>query len=1259
MGGAANEGPFVWEEGMRMELDLGSYSKETGAVKGAVRGVEVVCYDSKPWDVFDSLSDVSDIIGVSVTLDKVVAVLGTREGVGCSEELVQVEAQVLIVGNFLNGMSLRGARAKAVMSIAQRLDKVLSKVMPVESFLGRARHLKSGARTMRYEVNEKWDGAVGVKSTSSPHLYKLAAMYKTCHMERTNQTLDHNRSSEESLSSLEVLTEKWTGERVIRPKSSAKRAAMKSLNAEEGRIQREHFNASSCLCSLPLSLVEMVSGFLDACTLRVLRSSCKYIHYVCSPVVPGLKMELYSHQRDGLRWMDEQENVGVEKTSSTLGGVEISPCFIHLPRQLCYEDRQLSLDIVSGKVIRDDPSEGLLSARRVVVGGLLCDEPGLGKTITMLSLVLRSAGVVPRSMELNEYEKRVQLETEIYKMDVVWEGMDKITRQRLQEDIFRDLLQMIRSHRFVDPTVRKGFELSADAVNPQYLAGGGNFDRLSEWLDHVRVWIENSHLWFPHPTIHYGCRWFAPTKAILSNFDELVERTRSRYQPGRERSRRRSSIQPDRTEDKPSLLRSPATLVVVPKTLLSHWKNQVETHIDPKFFPPKLFYFDTDPKSSLPAAKDLAKYVAVFTTTSRLSREEGTLRKRKAESPLQQLHWLRVIMDEGHCLGACTQTLYGNFLNNLVAERRWVMTGTPAKETSLRAGLRSILGLVRFLKVAPYGLPRGSIQWNALVSSPLEKRHPVGVPQLVALLVRTMIRHTKIDVAELPPLVLKSVPLTMASTERDSYNSIVSYGRANIALTGLGELGFESSLLNPSNQKLSQELMRNVRLSTAGGGHMQAEIHDNDWVETRQLLQDVHGASTTDIRRANFFITRVVQNQPTKCDGCGIELSMMLLTPCVHFMCVECFEKNCAEPNQFSCLRCSRDFDPDEFAALQPGFRLSWVGDDPSKDRASMSSWQQQQLLSEYQRTPSLLENEDISSKAGYIVQKLSTLKQQEGKHGFKCILYSQFRSVLNVLGHHLIQAFGPDTVAEFWGARRQMELAKYTHNVAYSWKCSACGFANDPIFKRCEQSRLAVKREIDSLGTHSEEVLASDVNNWFPGKRYQNGDVVYFARFQGTVTKVTPCPGKQNTGHFFKRPDLDCSILLLSKDGSTGLDLSMTTHIFLVDKIWDPAVEDQVISRAWRLGTKVSKVNVEQIYMKDTVEELMFDWKHHQNDSEEEDENSQEVLGKDFGKLRYLLKEMRVIRPSHVDISTKSKRSSSHSENINPIKRVRFAVQE
>ena len=67
------------------------------------------------------------------------------------------------------------------------------------------------------------------------------------------------------------------------------------------------------------------------------------------------------------------------------------------------------------------------------------------------------------------------------------------------------------------------------------------------------------------------------------------------------------------------------------------------------------------------------------------------------------------------------------------------------------------------------------------------------------------------------------------------------------------------------------------------------------------------------------------------------------------------------------------------------------------------------------------------------------------------------------------------------------------------------------------------------------------------------------------------------------------CFCLLLTRDGSHGLDLSMLTNLYLADQCWDPAVEAQVISRAFRMGA-TAPCRVEQLLMRGTVEHILHE---------------------------------------------------------------------
>ena len=53
---------------------------------------------------------------------------------------------------------------------------------------------------------------------------------------------------------------------------------------------------------------------------------------------------------------------------------------------------------------------------------------------------------------------------------------------------------------------------------------------------------------------------------------------------------------------------------------------------------------------------------------------------------------------------------------------------------------------------------------------------------------------------------------------------------------------------------------------------------------------------------------------------------------------------------------------------------------------------------------------------------------------------------------------------------------------------------------------------------------------------------------------------------------------------GSVGLNLQFTNYVFLFDRWWNPAIEDQAINRAHRLGQK-APVFVTRFVSQDTIE--------------------------------------------------------------------------
>ena len=69
-------------------------------------------------------------------------------------------------------------------------------------------------------------------------------------------------------------------------------------------------------------------------------------------------------------------------------------------------------------------------------------------------------------------------------------------------------------------------------------------------------------------------------------------------------------------------------------------------------------------------------------------------------------------------------------------------------------------------------------------------------------------------------------------------------------------------------------------------------------------------------------------------------------------------------------------------------------------------------------------------------------------------------------------------------------------------------------------------------------------------------------------------------------RDDPECSVILMSYGaGSVGLNLQFAGYVFLFDRWWNPAIEDQAINRAHRIGA-VGPVTVTRFLCLNTIEE-------------------------------------------------------------------------
>ena len=237
-------------------------------------------------------------------------------------------------------------------------------------------------------------------------------------------------------------------------------------------------------------------------------------------------------------------------------------------------------------------------------------------------------------------------------------------------------------------------------------------------------------------------------------------------------------------------VRSRATLIVCPLSTVVNWESQLEEHIGvlrkaaaskkrkgegssattPE---PGLSVYVYHGANRCNRLDELADYDVVITTYSTLASEyskqcrkdeqdeaesdssdggieeidstgqpvEAKSKKRKrkkiegnANSPLQQIEWFRIVLDEAHMIKEHS-TIQARAACDLAAQRRTCLTGTP-----LQNSLNDLFSLMRFLRIEPFS---DRTIWTAYIGAPAKIGDPLGVSRLQLLMRHLALRRTK------------------------------------------------------------------------------------------------------------------------------------------------------------------------------------------------------------------------------------------------------------------------------------------------------------------------------------------------------------------------------------------------------------------------------------------------------------------------------------------------------------------------------------
>ena len=194
---------------------------------------------------------------------------------------------------------------------------------------------------------------------------------------------------------------------------------------------------------------------------------------------------------------------------------------------------------------------------------------------------------------------------------------------------------------------------------------------------------------------------------------------------------------PESTTDIPLVRNSKTTLLVSPMSTMTNWEEQITAHIAPG----TLSYYVYHGGNRKQDINFMSQFDVMITTYSTVSSEIFGRGKKKDASPLAQINFFRIVLDEAHMIRE-QSTRQSQAICTLSAQRRWAVTGTPVQNR-----LDDLGALIRFLRVKPFNEKHGFAQF---ILSPFKNADPEILPKLRLLVDSITLRRLK-DRIDLPP----------------------------------------------------------------------------------------------------------------------------------------------------------------------------------------------------------------------------------------------------------------------------------------------------------------------------------------------------------------------------------------------------------------------------------------------------------------------------------------------------------------------------
>ncbi|RJE24813.1 SNF2 family helicase [Aspergillus sclerotialis] len=615
------------------------------------------------------------------------------------------------------------------------------------------------------------------------------------------------------------------------------------------------------------------------------------------------------------------------------------------------------------------------------------------------------------------------------------------------------------------------------------------------------------------------------------------------------------------------------TLVIAPPNLVDHWEHEIMHHTEGL----KVLVL-RNPSDKAPPSDNLFQYDIVLFSRTRFEREADY-----QGSPFLQLHWLRVIVDEGHNAGGTGKmTTMLHFLGRLHFERRWIVSGTPGKglygvEVSLAsrdssgsdlpAATAAVLkdrkktgslvtsevdavsklryNVTKFLDVKPWSngvASNDTANWTTYMTPTGEDGKRQKSPSLYATLKSLIVRHRSEEVHEetpLPPLHNKVTLLKPTFYDKLNLNLFIFIIAVN-AVTS--ERTGPDYLFHSQNRKALGQTIRNLR--EAGFWWAGSLIYLEEAVKTAEGYMEKNQG------RMSESDTGIITE--------GISIARKALA-CTSLQML----RGLAELGVFV-----QRF-PEEAKEHWAIARL-----DDSKDTVMMGITQAREAQKSV--TSNLGDIDPAASLPGDGLR--NRLERERRLQGSK-------KNAQEIATHKT----APDK-----SSRNKSPKKSYLQG----------------LFKILPSGSPLKQTQLVATTSAKLTYLLDKVQEYYQTEKiiifYDNENLAYFIcegldllgiDFRIYANSLSPELRSKYLARFRQFDNLRIFLMDVHQ-ASHGLHLANASRVFIVNPIWDPNVESQAIKRAHRIG-QTREVHVETLILEDTLEHRMLNRRKNMSNEE------------------------------------------------------------